>query len=475
GHDGAVFPESMYLWGTTSSAIYGWPGDRGSLPPGTPVNQYVRHEWQGGIELSAMMLEAYNVTRDNLFLQDKLLPIAESVMTFYDQHYGRDTNGKLDLSGDVQVLETWWDATNPLPEVAGLHFVLGKLLDLPSTETTQAQRDQWTRLLSELPDIPTRQVDSTEIYAPGETFADKHNTENGELYGVFPYLISGVGKDSLQLGIDTYNNRYHTNNSGWSQDVIQAALLGLTEEAKSQIVSRYAAKDPGSRFPGFYGPNFDWLPDQDHPSVASIALQKMLLQVDGDSVELFPAWPTDWDVEFKLSGPAGKVFMGAFSGGEVLWMDPTLDGIIGDDDFALVDAHLGFDNGLNAGNVESLELGDVNLDGTVDEADIASLVLGVVSATPGDFDRNTIIDERDWWLYRDNFRADLSDLSMLERYLRGDMNLDGVNDWIDLDLFKSAYNDVNGTGAFEAMVLAVPEPTSSAFLSLMSFVLFWLR
>jgi hypothetical protein len=395
GHDGAVFQEVMYPWGTTTSATYGWPSERGSLPAGTTVNQFVRYEWQGGIELIAMMLEAYNVTRDDQFLQDTLLPVAESVITFYDQHYDRTVTGELEISGHSQVLETWWTATNPLPEVAGLHFVLGKLLALPTSETTSTQRDQWTRLLGELPDIPTRIVGGKEIFAPAEMFAEKHNAENGELYGVFPYRTSGVAKGNLQVGIDTYNNRTAVGNSGWSQDAIHAAMLGLTDEAQSLVSNRYAAKDPGSRFPGFYGPNFDWLPDQDHPSVASIALQKMILQVNGDEVQLFPAWPTDWDVEFKLHGPAGKVFMGAFANGEVLWMDPTLDGVLGDDDFALITANLGFNSGLGGGDVDSLARGDVNFDGLVDASDQAALQLGVVSSLPGDFDPNGRIDVRD--------------------------------------------------------------------------------
>ena len=36
------------------------------------------------------------------------------------------------------------------------------------------------------------------------------------------------------------------------------------------------------------------------PTVAMIALQRMLLQYDGDEIYLLPAWPKDWDVEFKL-------------------------------------------------------------------------------------------------------------------------------------------------------------------------------
>ncbi|MBI4024542.1 MAG: hypothetical protein HY360_06145 [Verrucomicrobia bacterium] len=34
-----------------------------------------------------------------------------------------------------------------------------------------------------------------------------------------------------------------------------------------------------------------------------IALQQMLLQADGDQIRLLPAWPADWNVDFKLHAP----------------------------------------------------------------------------------------------------------------------------------------------------------------------------
>jgi hypothetical protein len=34
-----------------------------------------------------------------------------------------------------------------------------------------------------------------------------------------------------------------------------------------------------------------------------IGLQEMLLQTDGRRLFLFPAWPRDWDVHFKLHAP----------------------------------------------------------------------------------------------------------------------------------------------------------------------------
>ena len=72
------------------------------------------------------------------------------------------------------------------------------------------------------------------------------------------------------------------------------------------------------RFPTMWGPNYDWVPDQDHGSVAMIALQRMLLQYDGDDVNLFPAWPKHWDVDFKLHAPHNTVVRGKMKNGEII-------------------------------------------------------------------------------------------------------------------------------------------------------------
>ena len=370
---GAYFPETMTHWGTYASSNYGW--NNPDPQSGVSENQYIRYYWQGGIEVTAMMLQYYDYTSDRQFVREKLLPLATEIVTFYDTHYPRDAAGKIRFE-PAQALETWWTAVNPLPEVAGLHYVLDKLLRLPEAETTAQQRDQWARMKSELPDIPTRTVDGKQIFAPGQEYSNKRNAENAELYGVFPYLISGVGKDNLQMGIDTFNNRTVRRNGSWHQDSIQAAMLGLTGTAQSLVTQNFLASS--LRFPGFYGPNNDWTPDQCHPNVASIALQRMLIQVDGEQVEFFPAWPTDWDVEFRQFGPNGMIFMGDYENGAVKWMDPTADGLLSQADYQLVMANLGYDNQSNEGDLASLLLGDVNFDGRVTDADHVALFAAAV-------------------------------------------------------------------------------------------------
>jgi hypothetical protein len=106
-------------------------------------------------------------------------------------------------------------------------------------------------------------------------------------------------------------------NGGWQQHAIQAAYLGLAEESARLVADNFGRWDSLCRFPGFWGPNYDWTPDQDHGSVAMIALQRMLVQYEGEKILMFPAWPKGWDVEFLLHAPQRTLVRGSVRNGRL--------------------------------------------------------------------------------------------------------------------------------------------------------------
>ena len=127
-----------------------------------------------------------------------------------------------------------------------------------------------------------------------------------------------MGKPGLELAKNTFNNRLVKETGGWQQNAIKAACLGLTDEAAELMLQNFNTKNPAFRFPTMWGPNYDWIPDQDHGSVAMIALQSMLLQCDGDEINLFPAWPPKWNVKFKLKAPLKTMIEGEYKNGKLL-------------------------------------------------------------------------------------------------------------------------------------------------------------
>ncbi|MBS1656025.1 MAG: hypothetical protein JSU05_14330, partial [Bacteroidetes bacterium] len=156
-----------------------------------------------------------------------------------------------------------------------------------------------------IPGINFRNFDGHVTISPAKSWERVNNTESPQLYTVFPWHIYGVGKPGLDTALNTWN--YDTtvikfrSYFGWKQDNIWAADLGLANDAWDLTSKKLA--NSGRRFPAFWGPGFDWVPDHNWGGSGMIGLQEMLLQTDGKRILLFPAWPKDKDVHFKLHAP----------------------------------------------------------------------------------------------------------------------------------------------------------------------------
>jgi hypothetical protein len=312
-HGGAFYPETMNFWGTWNDVNYG--RNRDGMPDGLTENTYIRYYWTGGLELSLMMLDYYDFTRSETFARDTLVPFVTEILEFFDKHWRRDIEGKI-LFTPAQALETYHTAVNPTPDIAGLRVVTARMLDLKSITISSERRKQWENLLASVPEIPVRLINGDKVIAPAAYSAQEANIENPGLYAVFPFRLYGVGKPGIELGINTFATRKFRFNTGWQHSSIQAAYLGLADEAANLVIDKFSHSDPECRFPAFWGPNYDWSPDQDHGSVAMIALQRMLLQYEGDSLITFPAWPEKWDVRFRLHATGNRVVEGTMKNGE---------------------------------------------------------------------------------------------------------------------------------------------------------------
>jgi hypothetical protein len=329
-HEGVFFPETMTFWGTYANDGYGVDGRMDY--PGEPTrNPYIRYHYTGTLELLAMLIDTYAYTRDREFLEQYLLPIADECLLWWDQHWEREASGKLQMY-PVHSQETYWEVTNATPDVAGLTWTLDRLLEMDDDAIGADRRVRWTRLRTEIPSIPLSEVDGKLAISPAHgEIPEVKNSENPELYAIFPFRLYGLGKPDPEIALTTWQQRKFKGTGGWIQDSIQAALLGLTDEAKDYVIQNAAAKHAESRFPAFWTPNHNQFPDQDHGSVTLIALQRMLMQCDpvidsegGEgSIRLLPAWPEEWDVDFKLHAPQNTIVEGRVENGKVIDLKVT--------------------------------------------------------------------------------------------------------------------------------------------------------
>jgi alpha-L-fucosidase 2 len=321
-HEGAFFPETMYFFGAYPNSLYGW--QRQDRPPSYVESGQIRYQFSSSLELLAMLLEYHAYTQDKRFAGQTIVPLAERIVDFYDKHYTRDGDGKIRFA-PAQSLDMWLDVVNPMPEIAGLRYVLDGILDQKIAIGKQ-HVNAAKRMLGQMPDLPQKEINGKTLLQPAaEMLSASAGTQNPELSAVFPYRIYGVGKNGLDLARATFEARRFKQSGGWREDAIEAALLGFAAEARKLTEENFSTHDAEIRFPGFFGPSADWPPDQDQGNVGMMALQSMLMQTEGNKITLFPAWPKDWDVEFKLQAPLNTTVEGVYKAGKLESLKVTPD------------------------------------------------------------------------------------------------------------------------------------------------------
>jgi hypothetical protein len=322
-HKGACFTEQMENFGLPNPAEYGYKRPV-YFDKGVEYNTWLEYEWDTVLEFCFMMIESHNYSNTDI---KEYIPFIESCLVFFDEHYqylskqrgikSLDGNGHLVLFPG-SAAETFKMANNASSTVAALKTVLSALLSLPAEYLGGEKRKAFKLMLAKIPPITFTEFNGHKTIAPAKTWERINNIESPQLYPVFPWGIYGIGKPDIDVAINTY--KYDTNAvkfrsyMGWKQDNIFAARLGLTEDAAK--FTEMKLKNSGRRFPAFWGPGYDWTPDHNWGGSGMIGLQEMLLQTDDKKIYLFPAWPTNLDVHFKLHAPYQTTIEGMVKNGK---------------------------------------------------------------------------------------------------------------------------------------------------------------
>ncbi|MHC4618333.1 MAG: DUF5703 domain-containing protein [Planctomycetota bacterium] len=333
GHEGASFTEQIEQFGLPIGGVYGWKGSktRRNRPEGLEVGVQssgaVKYHYVNQLEFSLMVLDYYQYSGRDI---SAYMPFVENSAVFFDEHYRyrcrQLTGQELGKDGKLVIYpsaccETYGDAKNPTDVIAGLTVVLRRLSELPERYATEEKKRQWRAMLERLPAIKVTDTACHRTIAPAHSWRmPSKNSELPPLYTVFPYRLYGVGKPDLQLAIDTWRygveSPFKRSAFCWFQGNIFTAMMGLTDEAKQYAIERFTQRC--LRFPGFWNCwGFDHPPDFDHGGGSMIGLQEMLMQTDDRKIRLFPAWPRDWDVDFKMHAPYQTVVEGALRDGKI--------------------------------------------------------------------------------------------------------------------------------------------------------------
>ena len=307
-HDGACFTEQIENFGLPNMVEYGLKRPSG-YDHGMDYNAWLEYTWDTALEFCMMILETESYQNSDI---SQYIPFIKSCLIFFDEHYqylakqrgikSLDTKGQLVLYPGSGA-ETYKMANNATSTIAALKTVINKLLK--SQYIDDSGKITFIAMLKRIPPVSFANMNGHPTIAPAKSWERINNSEPTQLYPVFPWGIYGVGKPGLDTAINTW--QYDTSAIkfrsavGWKQDNIWAARLGLKEEAAELNVMKM--KNSGRRFPAFWGPGFDWTPDHNWGGSGMIGMQEMLLQTDDKKIFLFPAWPKEWDVHFKLHAP----------------------------------------------------------------------------------------------------------------------------------------------------------------------------
>jgi hypothetical protein len=330
GAEGVAYTEPLDVWGLCPV---------GPLPNGLCGAAHLTYHFSMGAENAWMNLQAHDVLGTDL--GPDLEWIAGTVL-FYDSFYRSElkkrTGKELGDDGKLVMhpangLEFVGDATNPIDGVAAFTRVtegLLKLDSIPASLRTRLQAIQKT-----IPPLPVARRNGVMSLQPAKSWGGEYNKwEPIEMYAYWPYRLVGVTNPStIQLGRDTWDTipedraRLCKLDYSWMANVANMAALASPEKAKERAIYKMAnTAAPQARFPAFFGPGHDWLPDFNWGGSGSTGIQEMLLAPEPGKtgkLHLFPAWPAEWDVDFKLHAPGKTLVEASLKGGKLVSLKVT--------------------------------------------------------------------------------------------------------------------------------------------------------
>ncbi len=356
GHEGALFAEQLENFGLPISAGWGWtepearvrqrgkevpfgdprikgtngPGPNTIVERGEQANAYVSYHYESQLEMSYLALERHRFHGGDLA---PYLPLIRQSVCFFDEHYqlrqtmrdGRplDADGRLVIFPST-ACETYRGARNPSDVIAGLAACLDGLLALDDSLVPPAEKDYYRGFKSRLPDLPFGETKGDRILKPAHSWSHVQNFECPQFYPLFPFNRFSLGDAAMiQVFRDTWKHGTFRKDlvQSWHQNGIFFARMGLAAEAADFNARKLA--DAPRRFPTFWGPGHDWTPDHNWGGSGMIGLQEMLLQTIGDEIRVLPAWPKDWDVDFKLHAPQQTVVEARVKNGRLVSLKVT--------------------------------------------------------------------------------------------------------------------------------------------------------
>lgn len=276
--DGIWVPETM-----------GWDGNA----RGTVNSDYTKNIWSTGTEAAYNMYLQYKYTNDTNYLRNTAYPFMREVVKFYSSMLSVDSSGKYYVKSSNSH-ETYWNVPNAITDLAAVRSLFPVAIQSAKDLGQDASLvPQWQKILDNLIAYPS---DANTYLPHTPPIAQTRNNENVASELIWPYNVTGIGYPDQQKAINTWNARPFPYGNVWANDAVQAARLGLGDQAfqgMKTMLRKYQT------YPNGLTDNtngvFEYL------GVHLSAMNESLLQSYNDKIRVFPAVPSDSSFVGKFS------------------------------------------------------------------------------------------------------------------------------------------------------------------------------
>jgi alpha-L-fucosidase 2 len=300
GIDGIWVPETM-----------GWNGSA----DGTTGSDYTKNIYSTGTEAAMNMYAQFAYTGDADYLKTTVYPFMREVAKFYVKKFTKDAASGKYVMTSSNSHETYWNVRNALTDLAAVRQMFPVAIKTSQSLGLDADlRPQWQDLLDNLVAYPN---DGTKYLPHEPPLSQTRNDENivGEL--LWPYAVTGLDAPDYAMALAAWKVRPFPYDNVWANDAIQAARLGLGDEANAgmkTMLQKYQSYPNGMT--NNTNGVFEYL------GVHLSAMNESLLQSYNDKIRVFPALPKDAGLvtRFTLAARGGFLVTSEREGGDIKYV-----------------------------------------------------------------------------------------------------------------------------------------------------------
>jgi alpha-L-fucosidase 2 len=300
GFAGLWVPETM-----------GWNGNA----DGTVGSDYTKNIFSTGTEAAANMYAQYQYTGDANYLSQTVYPFMKGVATFYQNKLSYDAGSGQYYMASSNAHETYWNVKDAITDLAAVRSLFPLVIQTAQALQVDAQLvGAWQKILSNLAPYPT---DGT-VYLPHDPpTVQASNDENVACELIWPYGVTGIDAPDYAMAVATWKARPFPYGNVWANDAIQAARLGLGDEANQgmkTMLQKY------QNYPNGMTNNtngvFEYL------GVHVGVMNESLLQSYNGRIRVFPALPSDSTLvaRFTLAAKGGFLVTAEREAGDVKYV-----------------------------------------------------------------------------------------------------------------------------------------------------------